>query len=699
MPCILRPASQPGAGVGARDRVSKATPQVVTGALRRELCRNNLAFFAGEMLGMEIGAHHREWADLVNHHLLIDIEAARGHGKSGFFSYAYPIWRSWRDPKQLGLIVSSTKPQTGEFFRLIKEGKTFVEKETGIVFKMPCLIDTELRDIVPRNFDRSWTDSKIKFTNGSLFIGRSMRARVRGFHGNWIVCDDPHGREAGFSQLARDRDAAFLEADLLPMLLPGGQCIVPGTPMHEDDIHGRAARNPDWLHRKYPAKSVGPDGKDRALWPELRSLAWLAARRRSMSSILFNQEYMLIPASSESSLFPMSLFRSRPETLADWLTIRPTAAQMEARDGWLYFAGVDLALSPSESGDYTVITVLGVDGHRNMHIVDIVRVRGMPYNEQLRLIIDTLTPYQASGQLALVMVEANQMQRVFGDEIIRTTNLPIRKYYTTSEKNDLSNGVPGLRMSFENGKLRIPRGDAASQEITDILLAELQSFAWLNGKLQGVGNHDDMVMSLWIATLAVNRAVGFLFTTIDVDLPPEVVEAAAEPVKPWRPIPDDLDDPRLLEGADGLALVMRRGYVPKSCALNPVDGAHFVVTHVKAGRSPCWSCSGPRQICGGEPIRTEPSHIEALLAITEPTPKREKKKRPKSIQSWHDTVAACGGDEVLAKLIPIGRAEMVEGYNALMFGGDLPGWAVVARDRGQTDAIMAAVETLMGVGP
>lgn len=679
--------------------MSRADPRILTDHVKVQTCRHNLALFAREYLGMEIGDHHEEWADIVNRHDLIDIEAARGHGKSGFFSYAYPIWRSWRDPGQSGLIVSSTDSQVGEFFRLIKDGKTFVEKETGIVFKMPCLLDTPIRNMLPKGYERKWTESKIYFKNGSRFIGRSMRSRFRGFHGNWIVVDDPHGREVGFSQLVRDRDCAFLEADLLPMLLPGGQCIVPGTPMHEDDIHGRNSRNPDWFHKKFPAKHVGADGKDHALWPELRSLAWLARRERSMSTILFRQEYMLVPASSESSLFPMSLFRERRETLAEWLTLKPTAAQMAARSDWLYFAGVDLALSASSSGDYTVITVLGVDTNANMHIVELVRVRGVAYHEQLAIITDTLAPYLNAGVLATVMVEANQMQRIFGDELARTSLLPIKKFYTSGgEKHSLERGVPSLRMYVENGKLRIPRGDAASREATDVLLSEMQSFAWLKGKLQGVGQHDDTVMSLWIATVGVLKGNGFLFTSIDMDIPDEVVEAyTAEDVAPWRPIPDDLDDPGVLDGAAGMALVMRRGYVPPTCVLAPLDGAHYVVGQVKAGRSPCWSCSAPRAKCGGEPLRVEIAptvHDLVQVEAARQSPPRPAPE-PNDIDRLHAIIELCGGNETLGRLIPPGRDAQREAYNAIMFGGTLPGWATIARDRGELDTALEALDRML----
>jgi len=42
------------------------------------------------------------------------------------------------------------------------------------------------------------------------------------------------------------------------------------------------------------------------------------------------------------------------------------------------------------------------------------------------------------------------------------------------------------------------------------VLNELKSFSWIDGKLQGVGSHDDCVMSLWLAVQA-SRADEFQF--------------------------------------------------------------------------------------------------------------------------------------------------------------------------------------------
>lgn len=59
------------------------------------------------------------------------------------------------------------------------------------------------------------------------------------------------------------------------------------------------------------------------------------------------------------------------------------------------------------------------------------------------------------------------------------------------------------------------------------------------------------------------------------------------------------------EKADGddiqLAMAKAQGYVPGSCLL----GGPVVMGEVRAGRSPCWGCEGPRDRCGGQPKREQ----------------------------------------------------------------------------------------------
>lgn len=674
--------------------MTTASPQIHTGDLREKLARADCAFFASEYLGCETGEHHLEWSRLWSTCRRVDILAARGHGKSGFWSYAIPSWESWRIAKNRGLVISDTEDQVGELFRIFKDGVQFTD-ELGHVWKLPALVDTELAHLVPKNFERSWTGSQITFKNGSRFAGKTFGKRFRGRHVPWIIVDDPHGDEASYSELARLKDYDFLMRSVLPMLLTGGRVAVVGTPLHGDDIHGKLRRNDEWTCREYPAIQVDPEtGAESVLWPAFRPRAYLESQRRAMGTLAFNQEYLLRPAANEATLFPLALFTSRPETLASHLRLRPTAAEMSIRTGWTYFAGVDLALSSSAEADHTVITVLGVDAERNRHIVEIVRTKGLPYIAQHQLIVDTLARYHTIGRLAAVVVESNQAQRIFGDELIRKTDLPIVKFTTSAqEKHDLVKGVPALRTLLENGKLRIARGDPHSIETTDMLIAELQAFAWLKGKLQGIGSHDDMVMSLWLADVGVRGSQALTWFTVDG------IDAEAEPRE--RVARDDVPKPPPAP-PPGLAVwpateaakqaMIRQGYVPETCTL-PVDvAAPLIFAETSAGRSPCWGCHADRSVCRGQPYR---GGVELRRPERgDPEPAQE----PARISA--DMLAACAGDIELARQIPPDRLSWIEAWNAMMGAGASPVWAAVILAGGtdREEALYAALRRLLGLG-
>jgi phage terminase large subunit-like protein len=163
--------------------------------------------------------------------------------------------------------------------------------------------------------------------------------------------------------------------------------------------------------------------------------------------------------------------------------------------------GVDFAMSSTVQADYTVVWVMGTDKHGNRWIMDIRREKGLPFQNQLSLINEVAKLYQPG----LVFLESNQMQRIFGDELIRTTDLPIKKFITGVQKNSLDKGVPSLRVLLENGKFRIPRGDKRSVELTNEWINEMRNFTWHDGKLQGVGSHDDLVMACWVCDQAIRQ--------------------------------------------------------------------------------------------------------------------------------------------------------------------------------------------------
>jgi hypothetical protein len=200
------------------------------------------------------------------------------------------------------------------------------------------------------------------------------------------------------------------------------------------------------------------------------------------------------------------------------------------------FMGVDFAISASTQADFTVIWLMGVDPRGNRWIIDIFKAKGMPYRMQRSKIIE----YGRRYQPALIFLESNQMQRIFGDELVLDTDLPIKKFNTTGlEKHSLEKGLPSIRTLLEARKFRIPRGDERSVRLTNEWIGEMAAFIFDGGKVVSVGKHDDMAMACWICDQAIRTGAHFTasWTAHDV-FTKEELELIQK--GEWTPTLDDL---------------------------------------------------------------------------------------------------------------------------------------------------------------
>jgi hypothetical protein len=70
-------------------------------------------------------------------------------------------------------------------------------------------------------------------------------------------------------------------------------------------------------------------------------------------------------------------------------------------------------------------------------------------------------------------------------------------------------------MNIDNHKLVLPMGDETSRSVTKLIEQELGAFGInANGKIEGVGAHDDIVIALALANYATKQ---FADTFIDID--------------------------------------------------------------------------------------------------------------------------------------------------------------------------------------
>ena len=169
-------------------------------------------------------------------------------------------------------------------------------------------------------------------------------------------------------------------------------------------------------------------------------------------------------------------------------------------------------MGSNADSDYSVFTTWGIDEHGRMWLLDMHREKGRDYNEQCGDILDLYHRYRHDD----VIMEVNGFQDVFA-QFARKSEIPVTPHTTTRHnKRSLERGVPALAMKMQQGRIRLPTGDIASREATDVICRELQGMSWDGDKIQGVGVHDDCVMSMWIASTYLDREVesGFGFVTV-----------------------------------------------------------------------------------------------------------------------------------------------------------------------------------------
>lgn len=480
--------------------------------MHRDMLAASPAYFASQMLmgpreapyngRFLIGKHHLEWDSLVTGDQKVCCLASRNLGKSFYFSMAVPLWLAYYQPGATSFILGSTQ-DTAQMIM------------SRIVWQLEN--NSKLHSLTWRGRGKGkWNTSVITLANGHEIHCAGMGTKKRGFHPDNIICDDLLTDETAYSETVRQRQESYFMSAIVPMLNPGGRMLVVGTPQSARDLlMGNLQHNPAYVFRVYPGEVDGEP-----TWPTRLSRAWLDARLGEIGPVRYAREILCKPVADTSSLFPMGLFKNHPCEQYGVSLDMPREHWVEA--GMALYMGVDIAMSSEVGADYTVVLTIAVDGHGNIWVVDLQRVHGMSFHDQLALITRVGNKYRP----AVIAVESNQAQRFVADELISKTNLPVVRHTTTAAKHSLEHGLPALKLLFENRKLRLPRGDANSLEKTDMLIDEFNNFTFIGGKVISVGQHDDIAMAFYIAQKAPS------LSAFNVSFGPSVTLATGAPVPP-----------------------------------------------------------------------------------------------------------------------------------------------------------------------
>lgn len=232
----------------------------------------------------------------------------------------------------------------------------------------------------------------------------------------------------------------------------------------------------------------------------------LAAKRKELGPVLYDREIQTRPRSQESTLFPFELFQ--PMLNPDLGMVPHWRKTSGIEEFEIVVSGWDLAWSEKVGGDLLVrITALHDLRTNKSRLLNAKRFpQGLRYTQQCALIKSEHARFQED----LVVIESDAAQVIWAQNLEESSQIPVFRH-TAGDKANLQIGVPGLLIDFDNERWEFPyaeHGEGFDEMLA--LLAEFEAFGWVDGKLEGVGEHDDMVMAFWHCSHGLKMLTGSL---------------------------------------------------------------------------------------------------------------------------------------------------------------------------------------------
>lgn len=226
----------------------------------------------------------------------------------------------------------------------------------------------------------------------------------------------------------------------------------------------------------------------------------LNAKRKELGPLLYDREIMTSPRTSESSLFPRDMIE--PLLHRDQSLVQYWHKPYGDEERWAIVQAWDLAWSEKIGGDWLVCMTGRYDRETGQRkVLDISRWQRLTFDEQVAKIDEMWRRYNAD----VVVIESDASQKVWTQHVGRNTAVPVLAH-SAGGKRDFATGVPGLLILLENKKWEFPYSrDGWNAENMETFLSELEAFGWNDGKLQGVGEHDDTVMCWWHLNWGMER--------------------------------------------------------------------------------------------------------------------------------------------------------------------------------------------------
>lgn len=264
------------------------------------------------------------------------------HGKSELASVRFPAWYIGRNPSHQIICASYGHKLAAKFGRQVRNIISTAEYQR--VFPGVMLSeDSQAKDM-------------FNTPEGGAYLAVGVDGPVTGSGGHLVSIDDPvKSRKEAESETERDNAWDWYRGDLYTRLMPNARIVVTQTRWHEDDLSGRILENEgrveeggQWTVLELPA--ISDQGE--ALWPEWYPVPVLERIRHAVGPRDFSALYQQKPQPDEGTFFKREWFKH-------WQQLP------EVR----YYGTSDYAVTDG-GGDYTVLTIWGIDGNGDVYRVN-----------------------------------------------------------------------------------------------------------------------------------------------------------------------------------------------------------------------------------------------------------------------------------------------------------------------------------------
>ena len=317
------------------------------------------------------------------------IEASRDHGKSWFFSYAYPLFRVQQASAQSSpvsiALISYSEEQAKKNVKRIRKA---IESNQW------------LKWLVSKTDVDTWDSGMLNMSNGCTIESFGFGSSIRGGHFHHVIIDDPCKDHGGMS-IAEQLD--FLYGVIVPATRRGGQIIIVGNPVAQLDFLEALEHNTKFNLKKYPCWNAERE----PLWPEQYTYQDLLDKKALVPAHDFAREYLLQRVSGENARFKEEMI------------VYYDDRQLDGKKLYKIMT-IDPALSPG--GDALGGVVTGTDEDMNTYVLDILGFRG-DFRQGIELLCDMMERNQPQF-VGCEKFAFQEMYRIWLDQEIQKRSLP-----------------------------------------------------------------------------------------------------------------------------------------------------------------------------------------------------------------------------------------------------------------------------------